>query len=186
MAKSFHTILVEGKLEVDHKGQTVVLELPSWLGEAKDVLMDEAKLKEWAEKNEVMHGLLHAGIQKTIIDMRAKARPGTNAKTGESKSILDDQEGAQKRLDEFKVTPTPPPGQGGKGKAFGKGEESALTAAIEALKMAGIADEQVVLILGAKFALEKVRRVLDGLGREAVKSQGSRELEQPSGGLEQR
>jgi hypothetical protein len=182
MAKSFHTILVERTLEVDHKGETVILDLPSWLSDAKEVLMDKDGLVSWAQENEIIHGLLHAGIQKTLIDLRAKARPSTNTKTGESKSILDDRRQAQERIEEFVVRPVPVPGQG-KTKAFGKGEESALKAAIEALKMAGMDDGKIVDILGEKFDARKVQQVIAGLigakmeddaRKEAIRQEESR------------
>ncbi|MCP3683276.1 MAG: hypothetical protein GY861_11360 [bacterium] len=162
MAKSFHDIIKGGKLDVDHKGESVTLELPEWLKESTDYLMDSELLTQWAEEHEIIHGLLHAGIQKTIIDLRAKARPSTNSKTGETKSIIDDLVNAQQRVNNFVVEPTKPPGHS-KGKTFLKGEESALTSAIEALRIAGMDDDFILTTLGAKFDTVKVQMVLKGL-----------------------
>ena len=153
MAKSFHTILGEGTLEVDHRGETVTLELPGWLAEAKDVLLDEAKLKAWAEENEILHGLLHAGIQKTLIDMRAKARPGTNAKTGETKSIIDDKAAAQARLNDFVVKPTLPPGH----------STNPLKKAVQALKALGMDLKTIQGVLTDKFDSAEIEAMFNSL-----------------------
>jgi len=165
MAKSFHEIIKTGKLEVDHKGETIVLELPGWLTEAKDILMDSEMLTVWATEHEIIHGLLHAGIQKTIIDLRAKARPATD-KDGISASILDDQLNAQLRVDGFVVKPTLPPGSGPL-KAFAKGVESVLTSSIETLLGFGIPEEDIVEKLGINFDKSQVRFVLEQIRMKA-------------------
>ena len=159
MAKSFHEIIKTGKLEVDHKGETLTLTLPNWLTEAKDILMDSEMLTLWATEHEIIHGLLHAGIQKTIIDLRAKARPVTD-KDGISASILDDQLNAQLRVDIFVVKPTLPPGSGTP-KAFAKGVESVLTSSIETLLGFGIPEEDIVDKLGTNFDKAQIRFVLE-------------------------
>jgi len=158
MAKSFHTIISEGTLEVDHKGETLTLTLPNWLTEAKNILMDSEMLTLWATEHEIIHGLLHAGIQKTIIDLRAKARPVTD-KDGISASILDDQH-AQLRVDGFVVKPTLPPGSGPL-KEFAKGVQSVLTSSIETLLGFGIPEDQIVDNLGTNFDKAQIRFVLE-------------------------
>jgi len=159
MSKSFHEIIKTGKLEVDHKGETIVLDLPTWLTKAKDSLMDSEMLTLWATEHEIIHGLLHAGIQKTIIDLRAKARPVTD-KDGISASILDDQLNAQLRVDGFVVKPTLPPGSGPL-KEFAKGVQSVLTSSIETLLGFGIPEDQIVDNLGTNFDKAQIRFVLE-------------------------
>lgn len=75
MAKSFHTILNEGTIEVKHLGEDATFDLPTWLTAASSILADEVALLEWAQEHEVLHGLLHSGIQQEIIRIRAAARP---------------------------------------------------------------------------------------------------------------
>ena len=111
MAKSFHNILDDGKIEVSHRGEDVTLTLPAWLTEASPVLMDEELLVEWAKENEVLHGLIHSGIQQEIIRLRAVARPPVDTKTDTSLSIILDKENAQDRMNEYVCKPTLPPGQ---------------------------------------------------------------------------
>jgi len=103
--------------------------------------------------------LLHAGIQKTIIDLRAKARPVTD-KDGISASILDDQLNAQLRVDGFVVKPTLPPGSGPL-KEFAKGVQSVLTSSIETLLGFGIPEDQIVDNLGTNFDKAQIRFVLE-------------------------
>ena len=79
MAKSFHTILNEGIIEVSHLGEKETFELPEWLTGAKDILGDMEALVAWAQEEEVMHGLLHSGIQQEIIRIRAASRPTINS-----------------------------------------------------------------------------------------------------------
>lgn len=106
MAKSFYNIIKEGKIKVTHGQNNVTLDLPTWLQEAKDCLENEDGLVAWARSNGVMHGLLHAGIQQVIIQMRAAARPDENT------NIIKDRNGAQERLDNYKCTPVRRPGTG--------------------------------------------------------------------------
>jgi len=162
MAKSFHTIISEGTLEVDHKGETEVFELPSWLAETSGILMDSEKLTDWAIENEIIHGLLHAGIQKVIIDIRAKCRPGTDVKSGLTKSIVAEKIACQERIDGFVVKPTLPPGSSTP-KAFGKGVEAALVMSIEAMQGAGMSDDVILGALSSKFDRAQVQSVLDSL-----------------------
>jgi len=160
MAKSFHNIISEGTLEVNHQGEDVVLDLPEWLKESKGILMDSELLVAWANEHEIIHGLLHAGIQKTIIDMRAKARPNVDIKSGKSDSIVSDKDGAQDRIDDFVVKPTLPPGSSTP-KAFSKGEESALKMSIEAMQEIGMDNEAIVTALSTKFDIAKIRHIIE-------------------------
>ncbi len=142
MAKSFHTILAEGTIEVLHRGQAVNLELPEWLTDAKDCLMDESALLEWAKEHEILHGLIHSGIQQEIIRIRAAARPSVNTKTDESKSIIDEQDNAQDRVNEYVCKPTLPPGSTDN-KAVSKAIEAERKKMIAAMTAAGIDNDTI-------------------------------------------
>jgi len=118
MAKSLFEIIETGLIEVNHNGQDVEFELPTWLKEASGKLESEQDLALWADDNDVMHALLHSGIAKTIIDLRATIRPADIA--GKEKgdrikvSLIDDSEKAQERSTKFKIKPATRPGTGGK------------------------------------------------------------------------
>ena len=136
MAKSFHSILKEKVIEVKHVGDEIKLNLPEWLTECSEFLMDEEKMLAWAKDNELLLGLIHNGIQKTIIDLRAKARPSIKTVKDISdydkekmeeqgyifdrgtvtKRITHDKEKAQERIDNFILKPTPAPGASVQGK----------------------------------------------------------------------
>lgn len=162
MAKSFHTIISEGTLEVDHKGETAVFELPPVLADLKGILMDKEALAIWVQSYEIELGVYHTAIQKIIIDVRAKARPATDVKSGVSKSIVAEKVACQKRIDDFVIKPTLPPGSSTP-KAFSKGEESALKMSIEAMQGIDMQDSVIVDALAAKFDRAKVEKVLQEL-----------------------
>ena len=117
MAKSFYTIIDEQEIEVLHQGEQVVLDLPSWIKEAKGLLEDEEELLKWAKDHGILHGLLHSGIQHEIIAIRAIARPSINAKTGATKSILADRDKAQDRVSKYVCKAVPKPGTSAGSKA---------------------------------------------------------------------
>lgn len=160
MAKSFHDIIKDGRIEVTHQGEEVTLELPAIFKELQGGLMDKEQLLFWMESNDVEMGVIHAGIQKLIIDLRAKARPSTDTKTGRSDSIVAGKDDAQARVDGFEIKPTLPPGSSTP-KAFGKGVEQALRMSIEALQAVGMTDEVIKDTLGAKFDRAQVTFVLE-------------------------
>jgi hypothetical protein len=140
MAKSLYTTLEEGTFEVKHQHEYVTLELPQWIKRAGAHLDSEDDLIVWAEGHEVMHGLLHMGLQQAIIALRAAARPAVNAKTGETKSIIDDREKAQKRVDEYVVKPIKKPGTSKK--------ETTPEDALAVLRKAGYSLDQIKAALG--------------------------------------
>lgn len=109
MAKSFHSIISSGDIEVMHKGEEVALKLPAWLIAADGKLEDEAQLLKWAQEQEVLLPALQSAIQKVIIEIRASARPADS----EDKpiSIISDIIAAQERVDNFVWKATPKPGQ---------------------------------------------------------------------------
>ena len=180
MAKSFYNILEEGKLEVNHKGNDVVFDLPSWLSEADGKLEDEAALLEWAKEYEVLHGLMHFGLQQLIIALRSAARPQVkvfrdvdkakafmatikdvenwhvNKSQDEfSKSIIADSEEAQDRIDGFSLKAVPKPGES-KAKAKVKAENDVLVKTIVAMKTAGQDDSVIKATLEPAFGKSKV------------------------------
>ena len=136
MAKSMYDIIESGSLEVDHKGETVDIELPGWVKELSGKLEDEEALQMWATEHEIFLPIFHYFIKQLLIALRAQARPQAkmykdlavfktalttidkseyhiSENTGElSKRISCDMEDAQTRVDEFVCKPTARPGTG--------------------------------------------------------------------------
>lgn len=123
MAKSFHIIISDGTIAVKHtpaklnnsgvlkreKTEEVVLDLPEWLTASNGLLDNEDGLLSWAQEHEILLPLLQNGLQKTMIDIRAKARPKVD-KNDETISIIEDIDNAQERVDNFIMKVTPKPG----------------------------------------------------------------------------
>lgn len=159
MAKNFFETIEDGMLEVDHCGEKVTLNLPEWLIEAKGILEDESELVRWANEHEIMHGLIHNGIQKLLIDLRASARP--RGKDAKERSIKNEIEKAQANVNEFVLAPVKRPGQSKKAEREAI-ELETLKATISGMRAAGIDDETIRTILGAQFEGGLIDRALKG------------------------
>ncbi len=110
MAKSFFNIIDDETIEVNHNGEDVTFDLPFfYTGDNKPNLENEEELLAWAREHNILHGLLHKGIQKDIIDIRAEARPAD--KDGKKVSLIDDSLNAQERIFDHKIKPMKRPGQ---------------------------------------------------------------------------
>ena len=184
MAKSFYSILKEGTLEVNHKGNDVVFDLPSWLAKATSHLESEEDLLAWAQEYEVLHGLMHYGIQKLIIDLRAAARPQVkifrdvdkakaflatieepanwhiNTSQDEfSLNMVVDKKNAQNRINDFELKMVPKPGDSKKANKA-KVEQDVLVKTINAMRTAGQEDSVIIATLEPAFGKEKVQTIL--------------------------
>ena len=192
MAKSFHTILKEGTIDVNHKGEDVTFDLPTWLTSAMDLLEDEQKLLAWAQTHEVLHGLMHFGIQQLIIALRAAARPTVkvfkdvdkakafmatikdpslwhiNTSQDEFSKVMSaelEKVEAQKRIDEFVLKAVPKPGTSKAAVAAAvaaKAEQDVLIRTIEAMRKVGQQDDVILNTLAPAFGEEKVNKVMNG------------------------
>ena len=118
MAKSMYEIIETGMIEVNHNGDDAEFEIPTWLKDATGKLENETELALWAEDQGVMHALLHSGIAKTIIDLRAAIRPadvaGAEKGSKVKVSLILDSDKAQERSNKFTIKPAARPGTGGK------------------------------------------------------------------------
>lgn len=137
MAKSIHTTISEEAIEVMHDGETYMFTMPSWVLEFSDVMGDEDGLVEVARRHKCLHGLLHAGLQQLIINIRAKGRPAD--KKGETQPM--DTDAGQERIDSYRMKPVPVPGA-----------IRAITPdkAIQSLKAAGFTDEAIQAMMEAQ------------------------------------
>ena len=160
MAKSFHTIISEGTIDVMHQGEEVTLELPAWLKSAKGILNDAEKLEAWAKDQGILHGLLHSGIQHEIIDIRAVARPATNAKTGETKSILAERDNAQDRVNKHSVNAVPEPGTSTASKAK-KAEYDAYVNMARAMASTGLDEGTIKKALASSCDTLTVAKIMN-------------------------
>lgn len=167
MAKSMYEIIDTGMIEVNHNGEDAEFEIPTWLKEASGKLENEEELALWADENNVMHALLHSGIAKTIIDLRAAIRPADVAgeKKGEKVkiSLIDDKSNAHNRSMNFTIKPAVRPGTGGSTKT--KAETEVLTKVIQAMHDAGIDDETIKTMQVPVFGNVKVSLALNNIKR---------------------
>ena len=106
MAKSIHTTISDTTIEIDHDGGTYTFDTPNWVNEFSEVMDDEEGIVAVARKHEILHGLLHAGLQQLVINIRAKGRPGL------IKGVTQpmDQQAGQDRIDAYMPRPVPVPG----------------------------------------------------------------------------
>ena len=160
MAKSFHFIIDDGNFEVNHKGNDVILDLPEWLKDAKGKLNSLRDLTRWAVKNGILLALLHAGIQQLIIKLRAAARPD------EDTSILDDKDGAQARVNDFKFEAVPEPGTTGTASKVKKAENAAIVKSINAMRTCKIPDDQIKSVLSAEFTRGQIALAFNEIDAE--------------------
>jgi len=167
MAKSLFEIIETGSIEVNHNGDDAEFVIPQWLGDASGKLESEEDLTLWADETGFMHALLHAGIAKTIIDLRATIRPADV--TGENKgdkvkvSLITDSGKAQDRATKFTIKPAVRPGTGGSTKT--KAEIEVLTKVCQAMHDAGIDDDTIKSMQVPVFGNVKVSLALNSLNR---------------------
>ena len=165
MAKSFYTILEEGTIEVNHRGEDVTLNLPEWIKAAAPALESESDLLEWAQEYEVLHGLLHSGLQQEIIRLRAAARPAVNVKDDTSLSIIADKANAQKRIDDYVCKIVQKPGTGASNK-IKKAEFEAYVRMASAMKTSGVPTETIKTTLGNACDNVTVALILNEIAAE--------------------
>lgn len=158
MAKSMYEIIETGMIEVNHNGEDAEFEIPEWLKEAAGKLESSEDLALWAEDKGVLHALLHSGIAKTIIDLRAVIRPADIA--GEKKgekikvSLLKDKANAQIRATKFEIKPAARPGTGGSTKT--KAEQNVLDKVVKAMIDGGIDTQTIHTLQDPVFGKVKV------------------------------
>jgi DNA-directed RNA polymerase subunit H (RpoH/RPB5) len=100
-SESIYTLIENGMIDVKHGEDVVTLDLPEWLTEVDGKIDNEDKLLEWAQSHDILLPLMQKGLQATVIDMRAKARPADKKKV---KQVMV-HEDAQKALDEYVIKP---------------------------------------------------------------------------------
>ncbi len=151
MAKSIYTTLNEiNNFEITHGANTANFTLPSYLEGVRDILEDEEALIKWAMDHEIMHGLLHYGLQELLIKLRAVARPAAkyekNSNVNIGLTINADKEAAQERINNFVIKPLKRPGTGGTQTTKLKAEKEKL---VKVLKSMGKTDEEINNILNS-------------------------------------
>ena len=158
MAKSMYDIIETGLIEVNHNGDDMEFEITEWLKDAAGKLENEDELALWAEESGNMHALLHAGIAKTIIDLRAAIRPADKAGKEKGKkikvSLILDADNAQERADNFTIKPALRPGTGGNTKS--KAELEVLTKVVKAMIDGGLDTNTIHTLQDPVFGKVKV------------------------------
>lgn len=171
MGKSlFDTISESDQFEVGHNGETCFFSLPEWVKELDGILENEEALLKWGKENEVLHGLIHNGIAKLLIDLRAVARPVDKAgeKKGERivQSLIDESENAQERLDNYVLKPIKRPGTTGKAGIKKAAELDVLRNTIRGMILADLADKMIKEILDGQFDSLMVSKALNEVHQE--------------------
>lgn len=136
MAKSIYVTLQEEEFEVSHNGEDVKFQSPEWMRAfTPEVMESEEECVRIATENDMLHGLIHLGLQQAIIGMRAKARPAD--KNGEKISITGEVEfvKAEERLNAYRPKPISRPG---------KKKEVSPADALAALKASGMSKEEIL------------------------------------------
>lgn len=150
MAKSFHTIISEGTIDVLHRGEEVTFELPEWIQELKGKLFDEEALLEWAKEYEVTVPVFHYFVKELLIAVRAVARPSVDTKTDKSDSMIETSNKCQDRINEFILKEIPEPGQS-KAKVQKDADDKACIKAVNAMMDNDIDGATVHKILDKDF-----------------------------------
>ena len=165
MAQSIYEIIETGKIEVNHNGEDVTFELPSWLKQAAGKLENEEELLTWAKGEGIVHALLHAGLSDTVIGLRAAIRPAAKKNADGNMvavSLVKDEEKAQIRANEFRIKPKTRPGTGGSG-IKNKAEIDTLTKVCQAMRTAGIDTATIHAIQDPVFGKVKVALALNSI-----------------------
>lgn len=107
MAKSIHTTIGETTIEIQHGTQgTFTFDMPEWVNDFSEVMGDGELIADVARKHGCLHGLLHAGLQQLVINIRSKGRPADVK--GETQPM--DVDAGQDRIDAYVMKPVPIPG----------------------------------------------------------------------------
>lgn len=139
MAKSIHTTISEKTIEIDHDGGTYTFDTPGWVTDFSEVMHDGELIADVARKHECLHGLLHAGLQQLVINIRSKGRPAPK------KGIVQpmDEEAGQERIDAYIMKPVPVPGTP---------KPITEDVAIAALRAAGFTDDAIQAMMEVQAA----------------------------------
>ena len=83
MGRSIYQQLIDGKVEVDHNGETLIgVKLPEWMRDIGAILAEEetkeeeeAGIMKVLAESGVFSGFLSLGLQQAVVGFRAKVRP---------------------------------------------------------------------------------------------------------------
>lgn len=139
MAKSIFEILADLNTEtsVPGFGDSIQHTIPRALFPGPEVFENEDKLLSWADANGYVHALLQMGLQKGLIDIRAKFKSCKKSDTWSS-------EYGQKNVNAHKWEITERPKAGGTAKIKAQAELEAGIKLAQAMKIAKV-DNGVIL-----------------------------------------
>lgn len=133
--------------------------LPRSLFPTAEIFASAEKLQAWAEENGFMHALLQQGIQKGLIDCRAKFKAIKKEETWTEKT-------GQKSVNEHRWEIVERP----KGTSTAKIADARYgdcMAMLSNLLMAGIAKDAAITAIKQTYGDELVQNVLNGLNKKA-------------------
>ena len=159
MSESIFTILANGNKETKVKGQgDYNMVLPDNMPTAAQ-FGDANSLQEWAEEHGVMHSCLQKGVQKHLIDLRAKFR---SVKKDESW----DHTTAQANVDEAEWTVVTPVTTDKVDKARQAGYFAAGLAMAKAMKAAKLDKDVIFAALTPVYGTEIAGSIMEELVEE--------------------
>ena len=159
MAKSIFETLdtLQTETSVPVVGKNVEHNLPRSLFPVAETFEDASKLLAWADENNFTHALLQAGIQKGLIDCRAKFKACKKDETWTA-------EMGQKAVDEMKWEPVQRPKENNIAKIKGQAELEAGIKLAKAMKDAKVNDAVILASLTPVYGEETAKMILASIG----------------------
>ena len=158
MAKSIFETLdsLQTETSVPAIGKNVEHTLPRSLFPVAETFEDAAKLLAWADENNFTHALLQAGIQKGLIDCRAKFKACKKDETWTP-------EMGQAAVDCMKWETVQRPKENNIAKIKGQAELDAGIKLASAMKTAGVPDGVILASLTPVYGEETAKMILASL-----------------------
>ena len=160
MSESIFTILGNGQSVTKVKGYgDYNMTLPATMPTPEE-FSSATELAIWADDNGVMHSCLQKGVQKHLIDLRAKFR---GVKKDESWQV----DTAQKNVDESEWGVVTPVASGKVDQARQAGHLAAGLAMAGAMKAAGLDDAMILAALVPVYGADIAASIMEELAEQA-------------------
>ncbi len=158
MAKSIFETLdsLQTETSVPLVGKTIEHSLPRKLFPEAEIFEDGDKLLAWANENNFTHALLQAGIQKGLIDCRAKFKACKKDETWT-------EELGQAAVNEMKWETVSRPKENNVAKIKGQAELAAGIKLAHAMKEAKVSDGVILASLTPVYGEEIAKEILSSL-----------------------
>ena len=158
MAKSIFETLdsLQTETSVPAIGKNVEHTLPRNLFPVAEIFEDGEKLLAWANENNFTHALLQAGIQKGLIDCRAKFKACKKDETW-------NEEMGQKAVDGMKWETVSRPKENNVAKIKSQAETEAGVKLVNAMKSMNVGKDVILATLTSAYGEESAKNILASL-----------------------